>query len=935
MSIVCKEEVLKRSSRPRNWIDYKMLDSSSWRGRSSSQNSAKNQKKENNNEGSKSPRHRKVSARWSPAESCKPDIEDAPVFYPTVEEFQDTLGYLRKVAPIAGPYGICRIVAPKSWVPPCPLKEKDIWEHAKFSTRIQQVDLLQNREPMKKKNRGRKRKRKRNSRMGTSKTSSCLDSSEASTPSDADDKFGFQTGSDFTFEEFQKHADMFKRAYFGMKCDRKDLDAADDTHAWEPSVEEIEGEYWRIIEEPTDDIEVYYGADLETGVFASGFPKASAVRSGEDIEKYVTSGWNLNNFPRLAGSVLGFEGSDISGVLVPWLYVGMCFSSFCWHVEDHHLYSLNYLHWGDPKVWYGVPGSHASALESAMKKHLPDLFEEQPGLLHELVTQLSPSVLKSEGVPVYRVVQQPGEFVLTFPRAYHAGFNCGFNCAEAVNVAPVDWLSHGQSAVELYSEQRRKTSLSHDKLLLESACEAVRCLWEIYVLKKVNSKNLSWKGACGEDGILTKAVKTRIQMEEERLESLPIGLRCQKMERDFDLNNEKECFQCFYDLHLSAASCICSPEKFACPRHANSICSCEIANKFILVRYSIDELQKLVEALEGNLDALRVWTSKGYVKDLVSDTEQCGFEAVENDERDLHKAKRCKQEDVSVCFYTNSSGNNDHGHLKEEAHIIYGGNKEQVHPCCQNHKAVPVDGVSGVDLNIESSNGEVISIVSENCNGMCPEQQSSRLEVLNQNDAAQPLNYCRHAASRVGLSCSMNSADKCSCCSLESLVNPATDHLMLQKADICVKVLNIGQPMPGKRWCCKNAIFPKGFRSCVQFPSLLNPNITCNYMSEVIDAGLLGPLFKVYIQVAMEDHPDLTFIDVSPQKCWEMVLEKLHQKVEEQKGQGLLSVQLEDAIDGLKMFGFCSSSIINAIEALDPSHQCLEYWNSKTLNNEF
>ncbi|KAL9685685.1 hypothetical protein QQ045_023136 [Rhodiola kirilowii] len=864
MSIVCKEEVLKRSSRPRNWIDYKMLDSSSWRGRSSSQNSAKNQKKENNNEGSKSPRHRKVSARWSPAESCKPDIEDAPVFYPTVEEFQDTLGYLRKVAPIAGPYGICRIVAPKSWVPPCPLKEKDIWEHAKFSTRIQQVDLLQNREPMKKKNRGRKRKRKRNSRMGTSKTSSCLDSSEASTPSDADDKFGFQTGSDFTFEEFQKHADMFKRAYFGMKCDRKD--AADDTHAWEPSVEEIEGEYWRIIEEPTDDIEV------------------------QSCDHHY---------------LLQFVA------LLMYISVIYNFLNICRFIMGRTL-KLEYL-------------------PSAMKKHLPDLFEEQPGLLHELVTQLSPSVLKSEGVPVYRVVQQPGEFVLTFPRAYHAGFNCGFNCAEAVNVAPVDWLSHGQSAVELYSEQRRKTSLSHDKLLLESACEAVRCLWEIYVLKKVNSKNLSWKSACGEDGILTKAVKTRIQMEEERLESLPISLRCQKMERDFDLNNEKECFQCFYDLHLSAASCICSPEKFACPRHANSICSCEIANKFILVRYSFDELQKLVEALEGNLDALRVWTSKGYVKDLVSDTEQCGFEAVENDEPDLHKAKRCKQEDVSVCFYTNSSGNNDHGHLKEEAHIIYGGNKEQVHPCCQNHKAVPVDGVSGVDLNIERSNGEVISIVSKNCNGMCSEQQSSRLEVLNQNDAAQPLNYCRHAASRVGLSFSMNSADKCSCCSLESLVNPDTDHLMLQKADICVKVLNIGQPMPGKRWCCKNAIFPKGFRSCVQFPSLLNPNITCNYMSEVIDAGLLGPLFKV----AMEDHPDLTFIDVSPQKCWEMVLEKLHQKVEEQKGQGLLSVQLEDAIDGLKMFGFCSSSIINAIEALDPSHQCLEYWNSKTLNNEF
>lgn len=77
-------------------------------------------------------------------------------------------------------------------------------------------------------------------------------------------------------------------------------------------------------------LQVYYGADLETGAFASGFPKASSLGTESDLDQYAMSGWNLNNLPRLPGSVLGFEGSDISGVLVPWLYVGMCFSSFCW-----------------------------------------------------------------------------------------------------------------------------------------------------------------------------------------------------------------------------------------------------------------------------------------------------------------------------------------------------------------------------------------------------------------------------------------------------------------------------------------------------------------------------------------------------------------------------------------------------------------------------
>jgi acid phosphatase class B len=57
--------------------------------------------------------------------------------------------------------------------------------------------------------------------------------------------------------------------------------------------------------------------------------------------------------------------------------------------------------------------------------------------------------------------------------AYHAGFNSGLNCAEVVNVAPIDWLSHGQIAVELYLEQACEVSVSHDKLPLRASMEVV------------------------------------------------------------------------------------------------------------------------------------------------------------------------------------------------------------------------------------------------------------------------------------------------------------------------------------------------------------------------------------------------------------------------------------------------------------------------------
>ncbi len=34
---------------------------------------------------------------------------------------------------------------------------------------------------------------------------------------------------------------------------------------------------------------------------------------------------------------------------------GMMFASFCWHVEDHHLFSCSYLHSGAPKIWCVKP----------------------------------------------------------------------------------------------------------------------------------------------------------------------------------------------------------------------------------------------------------------------------------------------------------------------------------------------------------------------------------------------------------------------------------------------------------------------------------------------------------------------------------------------------------------------------------------------------
>lgn len=87
-----------------------------------------------------------------------------------------------------------------------------------------------------------------------------------------------------------------------------------------------------------------------------------------------------------------------------------------------------------------MSGLEAEQFEAVMKEIAPELFTSQPDLLHHLVTITNPRLLMDRGVRIHTVCQNAGEFVITFPRAYHTGFNQGYNFAEAVNFCPPDWV---------------------------------------------------------------------------------------------------------------------------------------------------------------------------------------------------------------------------------------------------------------------------------------------------------------------------------------------------------------------------------------------------------------------------------------------------------------------------------------------------------------
>jgi histone demethylase JARID1 len=72
-----------------------------------------------------------------------PDLPEAPVFYPTAEEFADPMKYLDSIRAQAEPAGVIKIVPPKEWRCPFPIKEHGDSFH--FQTCVQSVDQLRHR----------------------------------------------------------------------------------------------------------------------------------------------------------------------------------------------------------------------------------------------------------------------------------------------------------------------------------------------------------------------------------------------------------------------------------------------------------------------------------------------------------------------------------------------------------------------------------------------------------------------------------------------------------------------------------------------------------------------------------------------------------------------------------------------------------------------
>jgi len=471
-------------------------------------------------------------------------IPEVPTFHPSPKEFLNPIRYIRSLHQIGQKWGVVKIVPPRNWSPGFHIDP----ENYSFKTRKQHVHKLQ-------------------------------------------EAIGFDDGKLYTLSSYREMARSFEKQYlkdlgikFGSMEGPKE---STESLERERQTEDIERKYWQIVKGIGPQAVVEYGNDVDSLTVGSGFDREKKWRPGSG-----SGAWNLNRIAHHEESPLRLLPKNINGVTVPWVYCGMLFSSFCWHCEDNHLPSINYLHKGAPKLWYAAPCTSSKTLEKAMKKHMPILFYKEPDLMQKLVTMLDPPTLIAHGVPVSRAVQREGNFIVTFPRGYHCGFNTGFNVAEAVNLAYDEWFPYGRQCIKRYREMKRPSVFSHEWLLITYARQS------------------NWENNEPGKKLLKQELK-QIFDEENRMrkKARKAGVKkIIKMKNDSKNTNGNEncrqCHLCKKHCFLTHMGCFCpNQHKVVCLNHISYLCACNPSNKALYCR-NIDinaDLDSWFGAVEGNV----------------------------------------------------------------------------------------------------------------------------------------------------------------------------------------------------------------------------------------------------------------------------------------------------------------------------------------------
>ncbi|KAJ3681175.1 hypothetical protein LUZ60_015664 [Juncus effusus] len=352
-------------------------------------------------------------------------LPSAPEFRPSLIEFLDPISYLAKISDEASRFGLCKIIPPLN-----PPTKKSV-----LTNLTRSFASLNPNKPTKRK------------KKSTSKKN---EPSFSVSPS----------GDYYTLQQFEAKSKEVERDYLKKKTKNRNLSAL-----------ELEALFWKenlLSEQPIT-------VDHARGIPGSGFqnPVSNIKKWTFDETKNVgETDWNLRIVSKSNLCPLKFVKEEIHGVNSPVVDLGMFFSWCAWSLEDHELYRLDYLHIGAGRSWYGVPRDASFAFEEAVRVNG---YEQEVNplvtyaILGEKTTLMSPEILVESGIPCCRLIQNPGEFVVTFPGAYYSAFCHGYNCGEKANVATPDWLRVAKEAAIRRACINHPPILSHYQLLYSLA----------------------------------------------------------------------------------------------------------------------------------------------------------------------------------------------------------------------------------------------------------------------------------------------------------------------------------------------------------------------------------------------------------------------------------------------------------------------------------
>ncbi|KAM0926128.1 hypothetical protein ACQ4PT_003937 [Festuca glaucescens] len=294
----------------------------------------------------------------------------APEFHPTEAEFADPVAYILKIEPSAAPYGICKVI------PPCaqPPRKTTLANLARSFAALR------------------------------SSSDAANDATAPSFPARHQYvglyarrplpavQTAWLSARRYTLQQFESRAAAARRpllARLGVPASKHHLSPLDH-----------DALFWRAAAADRP-VTVDYASDLP----GSGFSAPSRAAQHHPAAHVGDTAWNMRAAARSPGSLLRFARDEVPGVTTPMLYVGMLFSWFAWHVEDHDLHSLNYMHFGAAKTWYGVPRDTALAFEDVVRLHGYG-GEVNPvetfAMLGKKTTVMSPEVFVESGVPCCR-----------------------------------------------------------------------------------------------------------------------------------------------------------------------------------------------------------------------------------------------------------------------------------------------------------------------------------------------------------------------------------------------------------------------------------------------------------------------------------------------------------------------------------------------------